>query len=394
MKIARFLICSLLCGAALVVAAVAADSPFWGDLVPGKYAAGFRVAVEYDFARAPLPAAAGESAPAKGREVQLAIWYPAGSAARGARPMELATLAEKLCGPAAEALALMERCWGDMRAVLGESIGNSRVQETLRGLSKHPTAAVLNAPPAPGRFPVVFFDSGMNGPASFYFALAEYLASHGYLAVSIPSRGLAPGKPLGFDIRGVETKVLDLAVAINTLSKAPGADAERIAVAAWSVGGASTALAQMRSAAVKAVVSLDGATGYKYGWDLLQQSHFFDLSRTIAPYLHFTGKLPNRFEVPKDFSYFTAVQTADSYLAEVESLNHAHFFAPGGVLPFAEKQMPHSEDFWASNRAVARLTLIFLDAFVKGDGAARRLIEALPSDVSARIALKKKPGPA
>lgn len=378
----------LAAGLTLPLSAGAQSSPFWGPLQPGKYSAGVDVVAVEDLSRAPASSGAALATTPRGRQIRMAIWYPA-KPRDAKRALTLAQLAAQICEKRPTDLETVDQCWPEFKQLLTDSQNAAAATDALARLAALPTASHNRAPHA-GRFPVVLFDTGMNGPASFYFSLAEFLASHGYVAVCIPSNGLEPGKPNGFDMRGLETKTLDIAAAINALPRLPYADPAKIALAAWSVGGASAALAQMRSSLVAAFISLDGATTYKYGWDMMQQSPFFDLARATVPHLQFTGKLPNRFNVPRDFSYFEKIQSQEAYSAEVEGFNHSHFFAQGGVLQFAAQQTPAAAEFWSSHAAYSRVLLAFLDAFVKDDAAARALLEKPTAQDASRITLRRR----
>ncbi len=382
----RFVSAGLLAaGLTLPSPAVAQSSPFWGPLQPGKYGVGVDVLTAEDLSRAPASTSAAHATAPRGRQIRMAVWYP--TQQRDAkRTLTLAQLAAQICEKRPTDLETVDQCWPELKQLLTDPQAGTDV---LTRLAAMPTASRLRAPHA-GRFPVIVFDTGMNGPASFYFSLSEFLASHGYVAVCIPSFGLEPGKPNGFDMRGLETKTLDIAAAINALPRLPYADPAKIALAAWSVGGASAALAQMRSGLVSAFISLDGATTYKYGWDMMQQSPFFDLARATVPHLQFTGKQPNRFNVPRDFSYFEKIQSKEAYAAEVEAFNHSHFFAQGGVLQFAGQQTPAAAEFWSSHAACSRVLLAFLDAFIKGDAAARTRLEKPAAEDAARITLRRR----
>ncbi len=53
----------------------------------------------------------------------------------------------------------------------------------------------------------------------------------------------------------------------------------KLVFVSWSGGGVSQALLQMQNTDVDAILSLEGATGYEYGRDLMKQSPWFDLKK-------------------------------------------------------------------------------------------------------------------
>jgi dienelactone hydrolase len=215
---------------------------------------------------------------------------------------------------------------------------------------------------------VVVFDGGLTSDALTYVPLNEYLASHGFIVISLPSLPNAEDKPLAFDVAGVESKTRDILTVLQQFDRVPNADTGRIAVAAWSVGGVSTALAQMQNDKVRAVLSLDGGMGYDYGPPLAKQSSLYDVKKAMVPYLHVTGMKPNPYNVPKDFAFFAELPSRQTYLAELQNVNHSHFTVQGGAVAYVGDRSDAAIQFWAANEHLARFALLFLNDFVKTSG--------------------------
>jgi predicted dienelactone hydrolase len=120
----------------------------------------------------------------------------------------------------------------------------------------------------PGRLPVVLFSPGGGASRVLYQSVAEDLASHGYLVVSVDHTGEAavelpdgtiiPPAPLG-DQTGARLADMRLVLRrLNTMASGPRADRRRVAAIGHSLGG-STAAALMRAEpAVRAGVDIDG----------------------------------------------------------------------------------------------------------------------------------------
>jgi len=125
-----------------------------------------------------------------------------------------------------------------------------------------------------GRLPAVLFSPGHGTPRVIYQALAEDLASHGYLVVAVDHTGEAPVEELDGSIvlpsapprrpiaaAGV-TRLADMRLVLrrlNTMAGGPRADRRRIAAVGHSLGG-STAAALMRAeASIRAGVDMDGS---------------------------------------------------------------------------------------------------------------------------------------
>jgi hypothetical protein len=128
--------------------------------------------------------------------------------------------------------------------------------------------------PRPGRLPTVLFSPGFGTPRVIYQALAEDLASHGYLVVAVDHTGEAPVELPGgrLDLPGAPprhpiaaattTRLADMRLVLrrlNTMAGGPRADRRRVAAIGHSLGG-STAAALMRAEpSIRAGVDMDGS---------------------------------------------------------------------------------------------------------------------------------------
>ena len=220
-------------------------SPFWAGLEPGDFDVGYEHAALRDYAR-PFRVQGEDRA----RPIELSIWYPA-RAREDAEPLPYRRYVE---GSEREALVLR----------LGAS-GHSLSETDLERIISTPTGAFENASHMPGPFPLLVFGTGLTAPAYLNTVLAEYLASHGFVVVAIPSIPAREDVRPDFDALAVETQLRDMEFVIHWMHDYPETDIERLGLVAWGFGGVAQALLQMKNADVGAVVSLDGATGYAYG---------------------------------------------------------------------------------------------------------------------------------
>lgn len=183
-----------------------------------------------------------------GRRLMLTRWYPAVPSARN-RP------AAAYASPR-------------LTAVLG--IPRVRVHA-------HSGARAL-----PGRLPVVLFSPGGDTPRVLYQALAEDLASHGYLVIAVDHTGEAPvefpGGRIGLPTwwtnppkaatfeasprKSQATRVLDLQLILRSLSmpsNGPRPDLRRIASMGHSLGGSTSAALMRVEPRILAGIDLDGS---------------------------------------------------------------------------------------------------------------------------------------
>lgn len=98
----------------------------------------------------------------------------------------------------------------------------------------------------------------------YTFFTAEFLAANGFVVVSLPRLAQMRASVCGFDLNCLKLQQADLEFAIEKMRGFPNVDASKIGLIAWSFSGLAVAHLQIKNPNVKAVVSLDAATGYQY----------------------------------------------------------------------------------------------------------------------------------
>ena len=207
----------------------------------------------------PDPWAAGVNA----RELMVSLWYPATSPdGRRARYMT----------PAESELQLTSR---DITGVAPDALSTVR---THASADATPTGSAR-------ALPLAVLSPGFTSPRSTLTALAEDLASHGYVVVGIdhtyesfatafPDGRVttclarqAPRRGPRFWEKVVEGRAADVRFVLGQLSGAqpawPGAgliDPSRIAMAGHSIGGAAAIAAMLADSRVRAGIDMDGST--------------------------------------------------------------------------------------------------------------------------------------
>ncbi|WP_018682638.1 alpha/beta hydrolase family protein [Actinokineospora enzanensis] len=133
---------------------------------------------------------------------------------------------------------------------------------------------MVGAPMAPGRFPLVLFSPGYGGSRATGAALAEDLASHGYLVVAVDHTYEAAavkfpdGRVIYHDRPAEETpeeiaaaigvRARDLSFTLTQIQSRWPVDPRRIAAAGHSAGGATAFEAARVDRRIRAAVDLDG----------------------------------------------------------------------------------------------------------------------------------------
>ncbi len=363
----------------------AQETPPWDRLSKGPYDVGFKVEQRWDYSR-PYRLDVEPARDERARPIRMFIWYPArhSPSDRRLEYREYVYLSDLSALPWTATAAQQETV---VEGLVARHQEPERFRQIVPRMLAARTRAARDAPVADGRFPLLLFGPGGTTPGHLHAGLCEYLASHGYVSVAVPSVPARAGERWPFDDTGIDLHVRDQELALSHLLAWPSVDRDRLGLVAWSVGGVSHALMQMRNPDVDAVVSLDGATGYAYGKEMVSSSVFFDEKGISVPYFHATGLKPGRYEVEKDFSFFHTLSTGARYLLTFEHLAHADFAAK--ILFEQQLMAAGGADAAAEGYAVlARAVRGFLDAHVRRDAEAEERFLTLIGDPSLKGVMK------
>ncbi|WP_425639436.1 CocE/NonD family hydrolase [Algoriphagus yeomjeoni] len=250
------------------------------------------------------------------------------------------------------------------------------------------TRAFTGIKPANGNFPVLVYAPSYQASSIENFALCEYLASHGYIVISSPSRGTENRFLEGGTEKDLETQARDIEFLLAEITKFPNANPNQIATMGFSFGGLSNVLAQMRNEQIKAIVSLDGSI--KYQLKTLKKSPFFNLENVDVPFIHFAQKnipeevlLADKIDPSLDhsFEFYDSLSNSQAYSLKFHNLSHSYFSTLGVLFqPRDERQDKSDLEIMESYKLASVYTLKFLDAFLKDDQEALKFITNQPSD--------------
>lgn len=138
--------------------------------------------------------------------------------------------------------------------------------EAFSALLETRMAAIADAPVATERFPLVLYSAGINPYTLSGAVMAEFLASHGYVVVAVPSLGQSDDQPdQVYSPLAMEASVRDLEFAWAEMRKQAYVDDTRLAAFGHSLGGTVTMTLAMRNANIAAAVGLDGTYGFTDG---------------------------------------------------------------------------------------------------------------------------------
>ena len=235
---------------------------------------------------------------------------------------------------------------------------------------------------------MVIYKSGLPGTSTENFALAEFLASYGYIVISSPLQGTVSKSFKSNIPMELETQARDVEFLIQEISTFPIADREKIAAMGYSFGGLGNMIAQSRNDQIKAILSLDGTERYQPAF--LRSSHFFDPQKVDVPYLHMAQKaIPEEVllednidaSLNSEFEIFDELTQSEAYRIRFHDLTHSNFISFGILFGERDPRQDKSDtQILESYRWVSRYALNFLDAYLKEDSIGLAFLQKEPSE--------------
>ena len=336
----------------------------WGGLQAGRYGVGFRLAGEYDRSRRVAPAADFEGRPNAGplgMSMQVAIWYPTTTTGRSATRMQYGTFAAlgtKRTDLTPVTAADRATSMANMRAFSGFAFGRQLPEAAFQAVDTTTTAAVRDAAPAAGRFPVVL--AATDGSVAAATVMFEYLASHGIVVIATPSRMSYATIQVSRPGTVVEARVRDLEYLLDRATRLPFVDTTRIAVLGLNFDGMAALAFQMKNMAARAIVSIDGWEGKQGSIETMRSSMHYDPRRLRVPY--FVVEQDEQQPPPAltlDRTIFEAMRYSDRQWLVLSAMSHAYLVGNPLVYP----DVP--ADKRAAYELLVRGTHRFLDAALR-----------------------------
>lgn len=328
----------------------AQEMPQWGNLEPGKYKVGYKTIRVTDETRNYI---------GTGRPLQFYVWYPA-SVKAGEKPMRYGAYFDDVgydWGNDPETVRqLRQSVENDFKhSALMPSYPGGLHDTTVSMILKTPVPVYRMAPPAQGPFPVLLHAHAHG--LLHQSVLLEYLASHGYVVVSVSAYGSSPA----FYGRGEDGNNAlldlsqDLAVALTEARKLPFADAGRVAmIGMMAQGGLSL---QLREMPLNAIACLD------CDWrpQELKKLPYFDTRKIRIPLL----ELVNTEFREQQFSFLDSLPYAERFVGRFVTFVHGDFY------PFPKIARPAESKGFRNYEYMARYTLRFLNGIFSNDTSAQ-----------------------
>ncbi len=347
------------------------------DLQLGKYHVGFKHYTTSDVTRT-YSRAYDYTNKEIDRPVPVSIWYPSEQNSSNQEPLLVLDYLKILAE---------EEEWEHLP---NEQILNWFYYANTPANQKHlseKTAAYHNSEFSEGKFPVVIYAPSYQASSIENFALCEYLASHGFVVISSPSRGTKTRWFSNNDAMEMETQARDVEFLMKEVGKIPIVDYDKLAIMGFSFGGLGNIIVQNRNDKVKAIVSLDGSDRYQYG--ILNRSDFFDAQNIDVPYIHMAQKdIPNTVleedkidpQLNSKFQLFDSITNSRAYQLKFHHLTHSHFSTLGVLFADRDTRQDKADsEIMESYRWLAQYTLNFFEATLNEEDKALEFIENRPA---------------
>ena len=334
------------------------------EVKSGNHLVGFRSFHVYDASRPNLVKQKGRKS---GRMLQVNVWYPSKEKSNKKFTFKDYTYLKNQESSTANVTNLQKQnsIKQYFRWVISAGTSQAEVDKLLN--QNLEMMATKEAVPKNGKYPLVLL---IHGSAVDYAFLGEFLASYGFISINAPTKGYLQDS-LEVSGIGMETQIRDYEYIIPKIAERFNSDAKNLGVVGFSFGGQSSIGFMMRNPNVKAMVSLDGGNGSKFGSRLIRQSPFYNLSRINKPLLHLYNPADSYTDLtsPKGYVFSNRV------FIGFNEIDHGHFTSFGMLNKFAKitfNKKTASENVY---EAIIKLTLDFMTAYLKNNNFHKQKIQ-------------------
>ncbi len=169
------------------------------------------------------------------------------------------------------------------------------------------------------KFPLIFYAPSNSKSAVQNHMLCEYLASHGFMVISVGSAGENSLSRNNLH-ESILAQVNDMEFILNYFEESLKINYAGLGLMGFSSGGLATAIFQMKNENVNAVFSMDG--GQEYGaYVPLFKLEDFNLNKSNVPYC----LLVNNYENFSIYPFYNSIISKEKQMFRMPYINHNGF---------------------------------------------------------------------
>jgi tetratricopeptide (TPR) repeat protein len=286
----------------------------------GKYPVGYKIFHTYDNGRSYFTKYdyyKNRTDKPIGRPMQISLWYPAKNIASSKEMVY-----KDYIGYWASETDFNKNTPNDRSQAINNFIKEMEAekQRDLSDLLNEKTHAFLDAAEIEKDFPVILYAPPMNTSATDNSIICEYLASKGYILLSVMAKG-------EYDVlqnrtvRDVHTQAEDLSFLLGFAKRKY--KSEKLGVFGFSLGGLANIIFASKHKGIDATISLDGSI-MSQGWlDLIEDSEFYNPNDFTSNILLIGKNLKEPEQNPATF--YDNVKYADKVLIRYDHDQHSYF---------------------------------------------------------------------
>lgn len=169
------------------------------------------------------------------------------------------------------------------------------------------------------KFPLIIYAPSNSKSAVQNHMICEYLASHGYLVISVGSAG-STSLYRKNDQKSIMAQVADMEYILNYFEDSLKVKYCGLGLFGFSTGGLATTIFQMRNEEVGAVFSMDGSQEYGH-YLTLSKVDDFNPNKTNVPYC----LLVNNYENFSIYPFYNSIISKEKYMFRMPYLDHNGF---------------------------------------------------------------------
>ena len=208
------------------------------------------------------------------------------------------------------------------------------------------------------KFPLIIYAPSNSKSSVQNHMICEYLASHGYLVISVGSAG-ANSLNRRNNPESIMAQVADMEYILNYFEDSLKIKYYGLGLFGFSTGGLATTIFQMRNEEVGAVFSMDGSQEYGH-YMTLSKVDDFNLEKTNVPYC----LVHNNYENFSVYPFYSSIVSKEKYRFRMPYLDHNGFVSYWRFFDLCSTNNSVSK-FCVSYDYISSAALTFFNTYLK-----------------------------